>query len=117
MKLRPCILIGLLTLANILTSGRVASAKSWMGITPLHSTRADVERRLGRPIFDQNVYDAPDGRAIVTYASGVACEEGLSGLVNIPKDTVTEIYVTLANSLKLSEVLIADKQYVQIHAV
>src|SRR2546430_1422218 len=117
MKLRPCMLIGLFTLTTIFTSVRIASAKSWMGITPLHSTRIDVEHILGKPVFDQNIYDSPDGRAIVTYASGTACEEGLPGLGNIPKDTVTDIRLHLSNPIKLSDVLIADKQYIQIHAV
>lgn len=116
MRLRPC-LIGFVTLATILTSGRAASAKSWMGITPLHSTRVDVERILGKPVFDQNVYDAPDGRAIVSYSSGAACEEGVPGLGNVPRDTVTEIRLSLAKPIKLSDLLIANRQYVQIQAV
>lgn len=116
MRFRAC-LIGFFTLATILTSGRAASAKSWMGITPLHSTRVDVERLLGKPVVNQNIYDSPDGRAIVTYSSGAPCEEGLPGLGNIPKDTVIEIYLSLSKPIKGSDVLIANRQYIQVHAV
>jgi hypothetical protein len=78
--------------------------------------RADVERVLGKPVVDSNVYDAPDGRAIIHYSRGGPCEEGLPGLGNIPPDTVVDIYVSLKQEVKLSDVLTPGKAYSQIHA-
>src|SRR5207253_8065762 len=83
----------------------LSQAKPWRGIVPLESTRADVERILGPPVMDRNVYDAPDGRAIITYSDGSPCEVGLPGLGNIPKDAVIDIYLTLSHPIELSQLL------------
>src|SRR5438477_680677 len=48
---------------------------------------------------------------------GELCEEGVPGIGNIPRDTVTEIYLTSANPMKLVEVLVPSRKYVQTHAV
>jgi hypothetical protein len=94
-----------------------ATAKPWHGIVPLHSTRADVERILGKPVVDRDVYDAPDGRAIISYSKGLPCEEGVPGLGNIPGDTVVEIYLSLTRFEKLSDRLAPGREYTQIQAV
>src|SRR5438067_9820099 len=83
----------------------LGQAKPWRGIVPLESTRADVERILGAPVMDRNVYDAPDGRAIITYSDGSPCEVGLPGLGDIPKNAVIEIYLTLRQPIELSQLL------------
>ena len=69
----------------VLISINSAYAKSWRGLEPLHSTRADVERLFGRPIDDKYGYacgytiflkSAPS----FSFSSGEPCEEGLSGV-------------------------------------
>jgi len=67
-----------------------AHAKEWRGIVPLHSTRADVSRLLGKPNFNYNLYEFGDERADILYARH-ACSEG--GAWNVAPDTVTEIHV------------------------
>jgi hypothetical protein len=104
----------------VLMSVSSASAKSWRGIEPLHSTRADVERLLGLPNYDKSAhmpgYDFPEERAYITYSSK-GCEEGLPGGWNIPKDTVIEIYLIPSSWPKLSEILIPGKEYRRIQTV
>ena len=82
-----------------------------------YSTRTDVERILGEPVMDENVYDSPDGRAIITYSHAQQCEDGVPGIGNIPRDKVIEIYLSLATPTKISDVLVPEKQYIQIRAV
>ena len=104
----------------VLMSINSASARSWRGIEPLHSTRADVQRLFGPPIDDKSpymwIYDFPEERAMIYFASGEPCEEGLSEGWKVPKDTVTEIYVTPSHYPKLSEVLTPGKEYTKIQA-
>jgi len=110
----------LIRILLLLMSAIPASAKVWRGIEPLHSTRADVERILGPPNFDNSpylpVYAFPEGRAIISYSSN-ACEEGVPGGWNVPKDTVIEITLYPETLRKLSEMLTPGKKYEQIHAV
>jgi hypothetical protein len=66
---------------------------------------------------DSDVYDAPDGRAIISYSNGSPCEEGVPGIGKIPRDTVVEIYVSLTKLVKLSDLLVPGKEYSRIQAV
>ena len=104
----------------VLISISSASAKSWRGIEPLHSTRADVERLLGRPTDDKDpytlIYDFPEERALIDLSSGAPCEEGLPYGVNVPKDIVLEIEIYPSVEKKMEEVLTPGKEYEQIHA-
>jgi hypothetical protein len=97
-----------------------ASAKSWRGIEPLHSTRADVERLLGPPNFDKSPdrpgYEFPEERAFLVYSS-TGCEPGLPSGWNVPKDTVMSIYVIPRSLPKLSEVLTPGKEYRKIQTI
>src|SRR5438105_4044811 len=109
---------GIFTLLLLLvTSPFTSIAKPWREIIPLRSTRADVERILGKPVMDRDVYDSTDGRAIISYSAGNPCEEGVPGIGNIPRDTVIEIYITLKDYLPVSDVLVSPKDYAQVHAV
>lgn len=67
-----------------------ASGKSWRGIAPLQSTRADVERILGRSAHSGpiSVYRTEEGLVEVRYAVS-ACRGSVLGW-NVPKDTVLE---------------------------
>ncbi len=71
-------------------------AKEWRGIIPLKSTRADVERLLGKEI--EGSYELPDERASIKYSEG-PCAGPYSPLRQnyceclVPKDTVLSIHV------------------------
>ena len=123
MLFRHCVPLAFqLTLVACLSGS--ATAKVWRGIIPLQSTRADVERLLGQPTLDKNVlgqpllnetfYDTEDGRARIEYSTGHPCEEGVPGLGNIPKDTVTQISLYFKSFAPLSSILVSGKHYTRI---
>jgi hypothetical protein len=73
-------------------------AKEWRGIVPLHSTRADVERLLGKPERDRDgilvSYRTLDEIVDVQYAANPQCAaEWPYDSWNVPKQTVTFIRV------------------------
>jgi hypothetical protein len=109
--------INIAVLSSLFLLPGICSGKEWRGITPLVSTRLDVERILGKPVTDKDVYDTPDGRAVITYSDGRRCEEGLPGLGNIPRDTVVEISLSFKNPVKLSALLLPGREYIQTRAV
>jgi len=94
-----------------------ADCKTWKGIVPLHSTHADVDRLLGPPTFEDSGYDIEGERVLITY-SAHGCEEGLPSGWNVPPNTVVSISVTSSTKdLKLTDVLIAGKNYHRIYGV
>jgi len=78
-------------------------SKMWRGITPLHSTRADVERLIGPPTspggFD---YALKDEHVFILY-SGKGCEKGKKGGWSVPPDTVLSIMVASRKEQKISD--------------
>lgn len=71
--------------------GQNVTAKSWRGIVPLKSTRADVERLLGKPA-ESGLYQFRDERATIHYSDG-SCLRKDSCKCLVPKDTVLSVYV------------------------
>jgi hypothetical protein len=72
-----------------------ATAKPWRGIVPLHSTRADVLRILGKPTRFDYIYDFDEGTVRIMYAKQ-RCEQGVPsgwGNWNVAPDTVINISV------------------------
>ena len=65
-------------------------AKDWRRIVPLRSTRAEVERRLGKPVG--GYYEFRAERAFVFYSNGGGCD-GRDDW-DVPRDTVVRIVVT-----------------------
>lgn len=64
----------------------------WKGITPLHSTRQDVERLLGpSPERCRCIYRTKDETVFVDYSDG-PCQGNLHGW-NVPSDTVLMVTV------------------------
>jgi len=110
----------ILSVCVVLVSLSSAAAKSWRGIEPLHSTRADVERLLGAPNVEKSqfssTYDFPEERAFIHFSSGEPCEEGLPGGWKLPKDVVVMIQINPKGERKLAEVLTPGKDYDQIRA-
>jgi len=90
------------------------AGKAWRGIVPLHSTRADVEKLLGGPTFEDSGYDIDGERVLVSY-SAQGCEEGLPGGWNVPPNTVVSIAVSSTNDLKLADVLVPGRNYEQVY--
>lgn len=69
----------------------------WNGIVPLKSTRADVEKILGKPTPDSVAryaadYKTKDGKVFVLYSTGPCKVEPSNGW-NIPALTVISIHV------------------------
>jgi hypothetical protein len=89
-------------------------AKDWRGIVPLHSTRADVKRLLGTPLFEEgtpaDLYDVEEGRINFMYVVK-KCQQGLPsnwGNWNVALDTVVNITIYLKKPMALAELRIAD---------
>ena len=87
-----------------------AQTGGWRGIVPLRSTRADVERLIGKPNFQYDLYDFKDERASILY-SREPCTGGRQGSYNVPRDTVISIDVAPKQRLLLSELKIDLGKY------
>ena len=94
-------------LTAVVLAGVTSHAKSWRGIVPLKSTRADVERLLGKP-NELGRYQFEKERAYIHYKNGPCSVGDESCECYAADDTVREIYVQLEDSLKFAR-LIIDK--------
>lgn len=91
----------LLTCACLmLLAAAAAEAKAWRRIVPLRTTRAQVERRLGKPNPRNQRYEFPAESAFIIYASGDGCAQGAGW--NVRRGTVVSIVVTPKTRLHLS---------------
>lgn len=108
--------LSLLSLGIFLTSGSAgrSQAQDWQSLVPLHSTRAEVKKLLGEPLFEEgrpiDIYDVIEGRLNIMYVLN-PCQQGLPsnwGNWNVPKDTVVNITVHLKNELRISDLKIPD---------
>jgi len=99
-------LISIFTLCLCCTE--ILQAKEWREIVPLKSTRADVERLLGKP-NGLGRYEFETERAYIDYAKG--CGQPKNCFCLVPKDTVLSIFVTLEIDLKWSQVKIDRSKY------
>jgi hypothetical protein len=88
-------------------------AKAWRGIVPLHSTRADVEKSLGSPNFEDG-YEIDGDRVTINYAAP-GCQDGLPSGWNVPGNTVVNISVSSTTDLNLEDVLVQGKNYEKIY--
>ena len=84
-------------------------AKEWRGIIPLHSTRADVERLLGRASQEAVVdYDLPGEKVSIHYQDFACDHTPPKGWPapppgwNVPKDTVVGVRVALKKPVPLA---------------
>ncbi len=98
----------------VLCLGQIALAKSWHGIIPLHSSRDDVRRLLGKPIVGGEgaieLFESKEGHVYVRYARQ-PCEEGLPadwGNWNVARDTVVNVQITLNQDLRLRDLKIRN---------
>jgi ferredoxin len=87
-----------------------SQSAGWRGIVPLHSTRADVERVLGKPNLAPDVYDLGNERASIMYTND-PCTEGWQGSYSVPRDTVLSIYVVPQYDLALADLHLDLSKY------
>ena len=70
------------------------ASNEWRGLIPLHSTKADVEKLLGKPTNQNlNLYETETYVVTLRYSGGTCNENKLSAW-NVPKDVVTQILVS-----------------------
>lgn len=112
-KIRFVCLCGLL-----LGIANVAAAKSWRGIIPLRSTRAEVRKLLGKPMIGGEIggegsidlYELKEGRVHVMYARR-PCEQGLPadwGNWRVPHGTVVNISIQLHEEIPVRNLRIRN---------
>lgn len=99
---------GLFGVVLVLAMATDCYAKSWRGITPLKSTRSDVERLFGKP-NDLGRYEIENEHAYIFYSAG-PCNGDYQNLSKqkceclVEKDTVVRIAVTLDRHVVLPAV-------------
>ena len=91
----------------VLLAAAHAQAKDWRRVVPLRTTRAQVERRLGKP---RGVYlNLKTERAFVFYSSGRGCAGGEAW--DVPRDTVVRIVVTPKTRLRLAALRLDARKF------
>jgi hypothetical protein len=96
-------------LALIMAAIKV-QAEPWRGIVPLKSTRADVERLLGKP-GAHGRYQFDKERAYIEYAGNGPCAKVNWCLCKVSEDTVISIYVELEVVMSFSGLKLNKKHY------
>ncbi|HWS88764.1 MAG TPA: hypothetical protein VN282_17450 [Pyrinomonadaceae bacterium] len=94
--------------ALLLAAAAHVQAKEWRRIVPLRSTRAQVERRLGKPRRGGH-HELKTERAFFHYSSGRGCAGGEGW--NLARDTVVRIVVTPKRKLRLSALRLDMKRF------
>jgi hypothetical protein len=98
-----------LSISFVLITMPSASARGWRGIIPLHSTRADVERLLGKSSDECNcVYRTENEIVRVDYAKA-PCEGSPRGW-NVPAGTVLAFSVGTKNQ-KFADLHIDESKF------
>jgi hypothetical protein len=90
----------------------------WHGITPLRSTRADVERILGSPTPYSKALDAADyrtenERVFVLYSTG-SCDIKPSNGWNVPRGKVIRISVEPNVKPKFADLKLDESKYEKV---
>jgi hypothetical protein len=102
--------LGSICLISILFLSISVQGKEWRGIVPLRSTRADVERLIGKPNFKYGIYDLEDARVDILYSSA-PCTVGLQGAWNVPPDTVINITLSPKRNMLFSQLRINFRRF------
>jgi hypothetical protein len=97
-KLKIAAAVAACACALLLLATAHAQAKEWRRVVPLRTTRAEVERRLGKP--RGGYHQLKTERAFVAYSGGRGCAGGEGW--DVPRDTVVQIVVTPKTRLRLS---------------
>lgn len=107
MKAMPTLLFSLLVFMNWLP----VKDPDWRKLTPLQSTRADVERLLGRSneaYFAD--YTLEEGSLSVIYSSG-PCRPDRKGGWNVPENVVVGLSFSPKNKKRVSELNLDPKKF------
>lgn len=108
-----------LQLAAVAVLSSNVSAKPWHGITPLHSTRTDVEKLWGKPLppppdsgrwytlnDNRSIYFTDEGEIYVLYARFTsACDKSVTA------DTVLWLSLKPKRELQLSDLHIEENSF------
>jgi hypothetical protein len=96
--------IAIICISAISISG-FRAAQGWNNIVPLHSTRADVERLLGKPTDpgkkSSAVYELDKEVVLIFFAGGPPCSS--SNGWNVMEGTVVDITVTPKRQVMLTD--------------
>ncbi len=87
-------LISLVAIFFLIACNASSEAKTWRDITPMKSSRADVERILGVPKFStesSSIHITADGQVVVKYATGPQCPGKSSDEWRVPEGTAISI--------------------------
>lgn len=87
----------------------------WHGLLPLQSTRADVERVLGKPrktLDSTYVYVTDADRIDVLYSAG-PCEASGVERWKVPKDVIIRIDVRPKRTLRVKDLGLDKKRYIR----
>jgi hypothetical protein len=102
-----------------LGSAQIPSTTEWRGLSPLKSTRMDVERTLGPP--DQNMdnerltYRFPDMEVAFHFTSNPKCQQQLPYTSwNVTSDTLTGIDITIRPGPLVTDIGIDLTKYKKI---
>lgn len=98
-------------LCLVLLLAGISQAKDWRGITPLRSTRADVERLLGPPTSPGGSDYALKNEHVTILYAGNPCEKGSKYGWNVPPDTVLTITVSSRKEQKVSDLKLDLNKY------
>jgi hypothetical protein len=116
LKRRFATVVVILTIATLFG---VVKAKDWRGITPLHSTRADVERLLGKGSARKQLttYQTEKEAVSVPYASGPPCGSDAGSEWKVPRDTNVSLTVSPKDRVLLSELRMDLSTYDKLSGV
>ena len=108
---------GLLLVLTFVTPN--SSSKTWLGIVPLRSTRADIEKLWGKPRTppangmhayelneNRSIYFTEEGKIYVLYARFTNCHSGVS------PDAVLWVSVEPKNKTLLRDLKIEESKFV-----
>jgi hypothetical protein len=104
----------LASLIGVVTSSTLLPVSAWRGITPLKSTRSDVERVLGKPTHIANYWARyrTDAEVIsILYSNGQPCGRGLNSEWNVPEWRVISITVAPRSIVLFSSLNIDTSKY------
>jgi hypothetical protein len=114
----------LLSVFTLLLPSSTSQAKEWRGLTPLHSTRKDVEKLLGPPPPPPNdgtmiytlgdarsVYFTDEDRVFISYATDEFLER-VRCLGLVPTHAVAFIQVTYKVKPSLTELHIDETRFI-----
>ena len=115
MRIKILIIVSMLTIVFL---PQTVSAKDWRGVVPLKTTRAEVERRFGKP-DEKGWYEIKDERASFDYGDGpckgLYLSLGEDNCKCLADDTaVMSIFVQPTVKRKISELRLNVKQYNKI---